>query len=177
MSTIPPIPDGYQAVTPWIVARNVPGLIDFLVRVLDANETIRMYAADGVRVSHAEVRIDGAPVMMFDSGEGWPPTPAYLRVYVSDCAEVLRRAKLEGARIVTEPTDLFFGDRVGRFTDPWDNLWWVHTRVAEPSIEELATAAEMPAASAARRYVEETLEMEMQRRGIAAVQTSTRLRP
>src|SRR4029453_13252358 len=97
--------------------------------------------------------------------EGWPPTPAFLRVYVPDCAEVLRRAAREGARIVTEPTELFFGDRVGRFRDPWDNLWWVHTHVAEPSSDELATAAGTPEGANAMRYVEETLRTEMQGRG------------
>jgi PhnB protein len=133
VTTVPMIPDGYQAVTPWVIVRGVPAFIDFLIEVFDAKEIIRMYADDGVRVSHAEVRINSAPVMMFDSADGWPPTPAYLRVYVADCAEVLRRATLAGASIVTEPTDLFFGDRIGRFSDPWGNLWWVHTHVAEPS--------------------------------------------
>src|SRR5437870_284097 len=115
MTTIARVPDGYQAVTPWVVAKRVPDFIDFLIAVFDAEEIIRMHAADGVRVIHAEVRINGAPVMMFDSADGWPPTPAYLRVYVADCAEVLHRATMAGARIVTEPTELFFGDRIGRF--------------------------------------------------------------
>lgn len=168
MTTIPLVPEGYQAVTPWIIARQIPGLIDFLVRVFDAEEIVRMYAADGVRVRHAEVRINGAPVMLFDSAEGWPPTPAYLRVYVADCADVLRRAALEGARIVTEPTELFFGDLVGRFSDPWDNLWWVHTRVAEPTMDQLATAAQTPEAAEALRYLEETLEREMRHRAEAS---------
>ena len=64
MTTVPMIPDGYQAVTPWVIVRGVPAFIDFLVEVFDAKETIRMYADDGVRVSHAEVRINGAPVMI-----------------------------------------------------------------------------------------------------------------
>ena len=165
MTTIDPIPDGYLAVTPWVVARRVSAFIDFLVEVFDAKEIIRMHADDGVRVSHAEVRINGAPVMMFDSVDGWPPTPAYLRVYVSDCAEVLRRASMAGARIVTEPTDFFFGERVGRFSDPWGNLWWVHTRVAQLRPEDLAAGAKTPEAAEALRYVGETLEAEMQRRG------------
>ena len=126
-----------------------------------------MYADDGVRVMHAEVRIAGAPVMMFDSADGWPPTPAYLRVYVADCDDVLQRARSAGARIVTEPTDLFFGERIGRFSDPWENLWWVHTRLAEPSPDELAASGASPEAAEAMRYVGETLDSEMQRRGLA----------
>lgn len=167
MTTIAPVPDGYQAVTPWVVVRGIPAFIDFLIEVFDAQEIIRMLADDGVRVSHAELRINGAPVMMFDSADGWPPTPAYLRVYVTDCAEVLRRATMAGARIVTEPTELFFGDRIGRFSDPWGNLWWVHTRVAEPSPEDLAAGPTTPEAAKALRYAGETLEAEMQRRGRA----------
>lgn len=167
MTTVPTIPEGYQAVTPWVIAQDVPAFIDFLVEVFDAKEIISMFADDGVRVSHAEVRINGAPVMMFDSADGWPPAPAYLRVYVPDCAEVLRRATMAGARIVTEPTDMFFGERIGRFSDPWGNLWWVHTRVAEPSPDDVAAGATTPEALEAMRYVGETLEGEMQRRGRA----------
>jgi uncharacterized glyoxalase superfamily protein PhnB len=165
MTPIPAIPDGYQAVTPWVIVQGVPAFIDFLVEVFDAGETVRMYAEDGVRVSHAEVRINDAPVMMFDATEDWPPTPAYLRVYVADCAEVCRRATKAGARVVTDPTDMFFGDRVGRFSDPWGNLWWVHTRLTEPTPEDLAASAATPEAAEALSYVGETLEAEMQRRG------------
>ena len=165
MPEIPIIPDGYQAVTPWIIVDGVPDFIDFLVEVFDAKEIIRMLADDGVRVGHAEVRINGAPVMMFDSDHGWPPTS--LRVYVADCDDVLHRATAVGARTVTEPTDLFIGDRICRFSDPWGNLWWVHTRVSEPSPEELAAGATSQAAQEAMRYVGETLEAEMLRRGSA----------
>jgi uncharacterized glyoxalase superfamily protein PhnB len=170
VSTVAEIPDGYQAVTPWVIVRGVPAFIEFLIEVFDAQEIIRMHAADGVRVIHAEVRINGAPVMMFDSGDGWPPTHAYLRVYVADCAEALRRARMAGAATVTEPTELFFGDRVCRFNDPWGNLWWVHTRVAEPSTDDVAARATTPEAAKALRYVAETLEAEMQTRGRAQVE-------
>jgi PhnB protein len=161
---IPTVPVGYQAVTPWIIARGVPRLIDFLVDVFDAEEVVRMLDADGVRVTHAEVRIGGAAVMMFDSADGWPPTPAFLRVYVPDCEQVLRRAADSGGRIVTEPTEMFFGDRIGRFADPWDNLWWVHTRFAEPTAEELA-ATLAPEQVEAMAQVADTLSREMSSRG------------
>ena len=65
---------------------------------------------DGV-IGHAEVRIGDSVVMMFDKPE-WPATPAFLRLYVADDAEVRRRAAERGATIVTEPTELFWGDRL-----------------------------------------------------------------
>ncbi|GAA4965433.1 hypothetical protein GCM10025331_67110 [Actinoplanes utahensis] len=87
-------------------------------------------------IGHAEVRIGDSVVMLFDRSQG-PRTPAFLRLYVSDDATVLSRASERGARVVTEPTELFWGDRVSRFEDPFGNLWWIHQRAAEPSEEEI----------------------------------------
>jgi uncharacterized glyoxalase superfamily protein PhnB len=162
-------PDGYPALTPWVITRGVPAFIDFLVGVFNAEETVRLLAADGVSVVHAEARIHGAPLMMFDSGVEWPATPAFLRVYAPDCTEVLRRALTAGAQLVTAPTALFFGDRVCRFTDPWDNLRWVHSRVFAPSMEELAINASAPAAVDDLQYLADTLEEAMRRRRHAQI--------
>jgi uncharacterized glyoxalase superfamily protein PhnB len=146
------VPDGYHTVTPWIIT---PGrtaeLIDFTVAVLDAAELGRV-EVDGV-IGHAEVRIGDSVVMMFDQ-PGWPPTPAFLRLYVADDAEVLRRAVARGSVVVTEPTELFWGDRVSRLRDPFGNLWWVHQRVAEPTPDELAARMADPAFVAAMEYVQ-----------------------
>jgi len=62
-------------------------------------------------IVHAEVRIGDSVVMMFDSRPGWPPTPAFLRLYV-----------------LTDVTHLFFGDREERVRDPLSNIWWMLLR-------------------------------------------------
>ena len=146
------VPDGYHTVTPWIItAGRTAELIDFTVAVLDAVELGRV-EADGV-VGHAEVRIGDSVVMMFDV-PGWTATPAFLRLYVTDDAEVLRRAVARGSVVVTEPTELFWGDRVSRLRDPFGNLWWVHQRVAEPTPDELAARMADPAFVEAMEYVQ-----------------------
>ncbi len=45
------------ALKSWVIVDGIPPFIDFLSAVFDAKEIIRMLAADGVRVGHAEVRI------------------------------------------------------------------------------------------------------------------------
>ncbi|TQM79489.1 putative glyoxalase superfamily protein PhnB [Saccharothrix saharensis] len=146
------VPDGYHTVTPWIItAGRTAELIDFTVAVLDGVELGRV-EADGV-VGHAEVRVGDSVVMMFDR-PGWPATPAFLRLYVADDAEVLRRAVARGSVVVTEPTELFWGDRVSRLRDPFGNLWWVHQRVAEPTQDELPARMADPAFVAAMAYVQ-----------------------
>ncbi|MDW6060194.1 hypothetical protein SAZ11_22065 [Streptomyces sp. FXJ1.4098] len=48
--------------------------------------------------------------MPFDAPPGWPPTPAFLRLYVEDAEATHRRAVAAGGTSVTEVTHLFFGD-------------------------------------------------------------------
>jgi PhnB protein len=152
-----------ENLTPWAILDGVPAFLDWLRDVFDAEETFRMPGPDGVRIVHAEARIGGSPLMMFDSAPDWPATPAFLRVYVPDADAAVARAVARGARVVTEPTTLWFGDRIARLADPWDNLWWVHTRVAAPSPERLA-AGPTPEEAAAAEHVASSLEVEMRRR-------------
>lgn len=146
------VPDGYHTVTPWMISPGATAqLIDFVVGVFDAVELSRV--GDDGAIGHAEVRIGDSVVMMFDK-PNWPRTPAFLRLYVADDAEVLRRAVERGATVVTEPTELFWGDRVSRFRDPFGHLWWIHQRVAEPTEEELMQRLQDPEFAKAMEYVQ-----------------------
>jgi len=146
------VPDGYHTVTPWMISRDsTAALIDFVVDVFDATELGRV-EVDGL-IGHAEVRIGDSVVMMFDHPNG-PDTPAFLRLYVPDDAEILRRAVDSGATVITEPTELFWGDRVSRFRDPFGNLWWIHQRVTEPTPEELNQRLADPEFTKAMEYVQ-----------------------
>jgi uncharacterized glyoxalase superfamily protein PhnB len=146
------VPDGYQTVTPWMITPgHTAALIEFVVDVFDGTELGRM-EVDGV-IGHAEVRVGDSVVMMFDRPD-WPETPAFLRLYVADDGEVLRRAVARSAVVVTEPTELFWGDRVSRFRDPFGNLWWLHQRVAEPTEEEIAARLTDPGFIRATEYVQ-----------------------
>jgi PhnB protein len=75
--------------------------------------------------------------MMFDGRPGWPETPAFLRLNVQDGDAVYQQALDAGASRVTELTELFWGDRVGRVRDPLGNVWWVQQRVTELEPEEI----------------------------------------
>ncbi len=49
---------------------------------------------------------------------------------------VVDHAWTYGGTVVTRPTELFWGDRVSRFSDPFGDLWWAHQRVADPAFGE-----------------------------------------
>jgi PhnB protein len=148
------VPDGYTTVTPWLISRDTPRLIDYVTSAFGATELSRLTSAEG-RVEHAEVRIGDAVVMMFDAPPGWPPTPGFLRLWVEDADEVHRRAVAAGGTSVTEVTHLFFGDRVGRVRDPLGNVWWIQARVEEVSPEEMQRRLGDPVFTAAMRYVQQ----------------------
>jgi uncharacterized glyoxalase superfamily protein PhnB len=146
------VPEGYHTVTPWMITDgHTAELIDFIMEVFDAIEIGRV--GEAPEIGHAEVRVGDSVVMLFDR-PGWGRTPTFLRLYVADDAEVLKRATERGARVVTEPTELFWGDRVSRFEDPFGNLWWLHQRVAEPTEDELVARMQDPAFVKAMEYVQ-----------------------
>ncbi len=129
------IPDGYTAVTPWIISRDTAQLIAFLKSAFGAEELGRMDAPDG-SIAHAEIRIGGAVVMLFDRPEDTIDTPAFIRLFVKDAQAAFDEALARGAREVTKPTMLPFGDKVGRVCDPLGNIWWLQERVEDVSEDE-----------------------------------------
>ncbi|MFD0854602.1 hypothetical protein ACFQ07_20360 [Actinomadura adrarensis] len=79
--SVKPIPEGYGTVTPWAFSPDTSRLIDYVTEAFGADEIVRAEGPDG-GIGHAEVRIGDSIVMMSDTGPGWPPTPAFLRLYV-----------------------------------------------------------------------------------------------
>jgi PhnB protein len=132
------VPEGYHAITPWIVVRGAAQLIAFLEKAFDAKEIegTRFLNADG-SIGHVEVRIGDAVVMLFDSKPEWPATPSFLRLFVADGDTVFQRALEAGATAVTRMAEHFFGDRVGRVRDPAGNVWWIQTHVEDVKPEEM----------------------------------------
>lgn len=150
---IRPVPEGYYAVTPWIISRDTARLLDSVKEAFGAEEIARVHNEDGT-IGHVEFRIGDSMVMAFDAKEEWPDTPSFLRLYVEDGDAVHRRALEAGATSVTEMTNLFFGDRVGRVRDSQGNLWWIQTHLEDVDHEEQTFDDAM-------RRVQESLDREL----------------
>jgi PhnB protein len=135
--TVKPIPDGYHAVTPYLVVQGVGKLIDFLKNAFDAKEIERMSMPDG-SIGHAEVRIDDSVVMMGEAREEmWKAMPASIYLYVTDCDAVYKRALEAGATSLMEPKDQFYGDRSCGVKDPVGNHWFIATHKEDLTKDEL----------------------------------------
>ena len=161
---IQPAPEGYHTVTPWIISRDTAQLLDFVREAFGAEEIARIHNEDGT-IGHAEFRIGDSVVMAFDAKEEWPDTPSFIRLYVEDGDAVYRRALEAGATSVTEMTNLFFGDRVGRVRDPQGNLWWIQARLEDLDLQEMEKRAAQKEYLNAMQRVQESLDRELSGRG------------
>ncbi|EGF93624.1 glyoxalase/Bleomycin resistance protein/Dioxygenase superfamily protein [Asticcacaulis biprosthecium C19] len=150
------IPDGYSTVTPWIIGPDTAGLIEFLQQAFGANELSRITGRNG-RIEHAEIRVHGAIVMAFDRPRGWPPTPAFVRLYVEDCDATFARAIRAGGTMISGCKALASGDRVGRMKDPFGNIWWLQTHVEDLTADVMEARAKQTEYVEAMKYLQDTL--------------------
>ena len=130
------IPTGHHSVSPYLVATGVEKLIPFLEQAFEGECIERQQRPDGV-TAHAEVRIGDSIVMMGEASEQWKAMPAALYVYLTDVDTTYRRAVGAGGRVLSEPSDMFYGDRSGAVIDPCGNYWWIATHIEDVSPEEL----------------------------------------
>jgi PhnB protein len=138
-----PIPSGFHTLTPCLVVDGGAAAIDFYVRAFGAEVLLRLNAGDAV--AHSELRIGDAVVTVCDpmpdyglvapDPEG--PLPSSLLLYTDDVDAVHARAVAEGARLVTEVSDQFHGDRVGAIRDPFGHRWVIATRTEDMSGAEM----------------------------------------
>jgi PhnB protein len=123
------VPTRYHSVTPYLIVSDVPALIDFLIKVFDAEEVMRDRRPDG-SAGHAEVRVGDSIVMMGGSTDAWNAIAAALYVYVPDVDATYRRALEAGATSLSEPEDKDYGDRTCGVKDASGTIWWIGTHGA-----------------------------------------------
>jgi PhnB protein len=162
-SEVQPVPEGYATVAPWIATRDTAREIEFLVAAFDGEELGRVHNEDG-SIGHAEVRIGDFIVLLFDTKESWPDTPALLRLYTKDVDAVFAKALRAGATTVTELFNSPWGDRGGRIRDPLGNIWWLTERIEEVPPEVQAERWSDPEHLDSMRYAQESLDQELSSR-------------
>ena len=131
---LPPMPNGYNTINPFIISKDALKLIAFLTEVFGAEEDSSSHTVDhdGLLL-HSELTIGNSRVMVADTKPNWPYSPGLLQIYVEDVEATLAKAVEFGAEIVTKPTDFFGAFLFSRMKDPFGNLWWVWQHNPEPA--------------------------------------------
>ena len=140
---VQPIPDGYQAVTPYLIVSGASRALDFYTQVFGATELMRMAGPNGV--AHAEIRIGDSVVMLADEspdmGYKGPValggSPVSLMLYVTDVDATFQRALAAGAVQQRPVQDQFYGDRSGTLEDPFGHVWTIATHIEDVAPDEI----------------------------------------
>jgi PhnB protein len=130
------IPKGFNTVTPNIIVDNADEAIAFFKRGLGATEQYRLTMSNG-KVAHCELRFGDSVVNVGASMEGFPPRSLIAQIYVDNSDALFERAVAAGASAVMPMTDMFFGSREGRISDPFGNIWTIATLREEVSPDEM----------------------------------------
>jgi uncharacterized glyoxalase superfamily protein PhnB len=151
MNNVKPIPDGCDSLIPVLTVRGGGDAIDWYKKLFGATERFRMpFPNDSQKIAHAEIVIFGRVLMLNEENPQWgtqsplsiqgaPPTS--VMIYVPDVDALFARAQSLGAKPLMPPADMFWGDRFGKFIDPFGHQWAIATHVKDPTPEELAQGA------------------------------------
>ena len=141
---VKPIPEGYGAVTPYLIVKGAAAAIDFYKKVFGATEKMRMPGPDG-KIGHAEIQVGESNIMLADENAQMdarsPKTvggsPVGLVLYVENVDKTVEKATAAGAKVKTKVEDKFYGDRMGTIEDPFGHIWYVGTHIEDVSPEEM----------------------------------------
>jgi PhnB protein len=138
------VPRGYHTLTPYLVVQDANRAIDFYKKAFGAREIVKMTAPGG-KIGHAELRIGDSIMMLSDEvpgGGGRSPQSlggscVSMFLYVDDVDATFDQAVNAGAKADATPSDMFWGDRFGRLTDPFGHLWGIATHIEDVAPQEL----------------------------------------
>ena len=137
-------PGRRQGIVPALSYDDAPAMIEFLCRAFGFVERYRLDMPDG-SIGHASLLSGNDEVTLAsaypEGGLGGPGSLPHLHasilVYVDDVDAHHARAVAEGATILQEPEDQFFGDRTYRAADPEGGRWWFHQELRQVTGEEM----------------------------------------
>src|SRR5262249_37081822 len=143
MSQRPARPQGSPWLSPYLTVKDSDAAIDFYQRAFGFNKRFAMPGPNG-HTGHVEMVWQDA-LIMFGPEADWEkagcqvrcpatsgvPSPVSLYVYCDDVDKLFARATAAGAKAVSPPTDMFWGDRMCTLTDPDGHTWNFATNVAD----------------------------------------------
>lgn len=119
-----------HAVFPYLRVNDAPTAIDFYKKVFGARERFRLTEPGG-RIGHAELELGNVVLMLSDeypeSGILGPQSVTgsgtAIHLHVDNVDALAARAVAEGATMIREPADQFYGERSCSMRDPFGHEW------------------------------------------------------
>jgi len=144
------IPEGLTSVSPFIVFDEPAKAVEFYKKALGAEERFVLAKPDG-ELKYAEIQVGTAVLMVgapcplagedvTKSVEGLDGSRISFYVYVKDVESAFKKAKDAGMEEKKGIEDMFWGDRMGTLTDPFDVEWTIAQHIHDVSPEDMQEA-------------------------------------
>ena len=132
------------AVSAVLIVSDVKAAAGFYQKAFGFTKRGLMNGPDG-KPMHAELRLRDTTLML---GPEYPDhgmrsantllgTPVTLFLMVEHVDKIFAKAVKLGAKVLQNPTDMFWGDRCATVADPDGNRWMIATHIAEPTPQEM----------------------------------------
>jgi len=138
MTDRPPKAEGMGWITPYLTVKNVKDAIDFYQKAFGLETKMTMPDKDG-NIIHAEIGYNDCVIMIgAECPEEGSKSPATLSgssvglyIYVDDIDNFCAKARDTGAKMLTEPETMFWGDRMCSMECPEGHRWTFAQNVAD----------------------------------------------
>jgi PhnB protein len=141
---------GRPSVAPYLIVKGAAAAIEFYQKAFGAVSAIPPIVHANGHVGHAELKIGNSLIMLADEfpamdargPAGYGGSPVSLHLYVEDVDKVARQITDAGGTVKRSVQDMFYGDRMGTFIDPFGHTCHVATHVEDVPHAELQRRAE-----------------------------------
>jgi PhnB protein len=139
--------------TPHVIVSDGLAALKFYTEVFGGEPGHNMMTADGQRLMHGEIELDGHKLFVSDEFKreegGMCQTPQTLGgtsvriTLMTDKADaVFQRALERGAEVLMPLQDMFWGARYGQLRDPFGHVWGINQQLKEQTEADTNAAAE-----------------------------------
>lgn len=149
MSTVPPVPPGFNTLSAYIIVEDSVKALEFYARAFGAEPGDRMTGPGGKGTLHAEMRLGDSTFMLSDANPQWGlrsarqigGSPVGLHIYVENADALFERAVKAGCEVRYPLEDTFWGDRFAKVVDPFGIEWGIATHKEDLTPEQISERA------------------------------------
>jgi PhnB protein len=127
-----------QTATAYLTVNNAAAAIEFYKKAFGAVEVMRL-DGPGPRIGHAEIRVGNSAIYLADEfpeygvrgPQSFGGSPVTINLEVEDVDAFAAKAVAAGATVERPIQDQFYGERSGKFADPFGYTWNISTRTED----------------------------------------------
>lgn len=136
--------ENIREVYPYLRVQGGEKAIAFYKAAFGAVEKFRL-AEPGGRIGHAELTLGSFGVMVSDEypeygifgPKKFGGSGSAVHLHVTDVDALTKQAEAAGATVSMPPTDMFYGERVSKLTDPFGHEWMLGAHIEEVEPDEM----------------------------------------